>query len=191
VDWSPSYYILAALAAGGMVVALVLVAAKVRLRPRWLVIVGLAVVAGAVAYVQHNDGQLGADAQGQSPAGARSKQIAGQSTVGRNEPGVGQTEDARAPNITKTEMPVRISDEQRALIRDYLAKHNEAKVDQVDFSLVIGGAVPRQAQLRDLPSSLADLLNGYKGDQFLLVRDQMVIVDFQSRRIVALIPGVG
>jgi hypothetical protein len=64
-------------------------------------------------------------------------------------------------------------------------------LDQVDFSVVIGAAVPRQAQLKDLPATLADMLNGYNGDQYILIRDQMIIVDHQSRRIVAVIPGVG
>lgn len=82
--------------------------------------------------------------------------------AGRSENGVGQTEDARAPNITQTEIPVRVTDEQRAKIKDFLAQHSEAKVDQVDFSLVIGGAVPRQARLSDLPDRLADLIQGYR-----------------------------
>jgi Protein of unknown function (DUF1236) len=191
VDWSPSYYILAVLAAGAVVIALVMGAAKLRLRPLSFAMIGLAVVAGGLAYVQYHDAMLGTDTQGQSSTGVRSKQPAGESMAGRNENGMGQTEDARAPNIVKTEIPVRVSDEQRAKIRDYLAQHSGAKVDQVDFSLVIGGSVPRQARLSDLPDPVADLLQGYKGDQYLLVRDQMVIVDVQSRRIVALIPGMG
>ena len=34
----------------------------------------------------------------------------------------------------------------------------------------------RQAQLKDCPATLADLLNGYNGDQYILLRDQMIIV---------------
>ena len=44
--------------------------------------------------------------------------------------------------------------------------------------------------MHDLPNEIADALGGYNGDQYLLVRNQLVIVDRASRRIVALIPGV-
>jgi hypothetical protein len=37
---------------------------------------------------------------------------------------------------------------------------------------------------------MADTLGGYHGSQFLIVRDQVVIVD-EARRIVAIIPNVG
>lgn len=52
MDWSPSYSILAVLAAGAAVIALVVGAAKLRLRPLSFAIIGLAFVAGGLAYVQ-------------------------------------------------------------------------------------------------------------------------------------------
>jgi hypothetical protein len=58
------------------------------------------------------------------------------------------------------------------------------------MSLTVGAAVPRQIELRDLPTAVADALHGYNGDKYLLVRDQLVIVDGQARRVVALVPGV-
>jgi Protein of unknown function (DUF1236) len=64
-------------------------------------------------------------------------------------------------------------------------------VNKVDFSLVVGSSVPRDVELQNLSPEIADALGGYSGDQYLLVRDQLVIVDRSSRRIVALIPGVG
>jgi hypothetical protein len=85
---------------------------------------------------------------------------------------------------------VRIADDQRGKVRDYLAKHPDTKVEQVDFSLV-GCRSPGSGAINRLASGLANLLYGSNGDQYLLVRDQMIIVDSQSRRIVALIPGVG
>jgi hypothetical protein len=189
MDWSPSYYILWTLAAGAILVGLIIVAAKIRMRPLWFVTIGMAAVALGIFYIMRHDPRRVAEAS--SSTGIRSKQVGGESTVGRNEPAGHQSEDSRAPSITKSETPVaRISDDQRAMIRDYLAQHTEANVDKVDFSLVIGAAVPRQARLSELPVALSDLLNGFKGDQYVLVRDQLVIVDFQSRRIVAIFPGL-
>jgi hypothetical protein len=79
---------------------------------------------------------------------------------------------------------------QRGKVRDYLRSIPVRKWSRWT-SRWLDAAVPRQAQLTDLPAGLADLLYGSNGDQYLLVRDQMIIVDSQSRRIVALIPGVG
>ena len=60
----------------------------------------------------------------------------------------------------------------------------------MNFSIAVGAAVPRQAELHKLPSALTDILQGYTGDQYIRVRDQLVIVDGKARRIVAIIPNM-
>jgi hypothetical protein len=42
--------------------------------------------------------------------------------------------------------------------------------------------------LKQLPTELATLLNGFQGDDYVLVGDQLVIVDAAVRRVVAIIP---
>src|SRR5262245_63431049 len=64
------------------------------------------------------------------------------------------------------------------------------RANTVNFSIAIGAAVPRQVQLRSLPAELASILQGYSGDEYALVRDQLVVVDSKSRRIVAIIPNI-
>jgi hypothetical protein len=64
-------------------------------------------------------------------------------------------------------------------------------MDRVGFSIVIGSSVPREVKLEDLPVEIADVLNGYNGDQYLIVGDQLVVVDRQSRSISAIVPGIG
>jgi hypothetical protein len=190
VDWTPVYYLLWTIAAGAVVVGLVLIAAKLRVRPLAFTAVGLVLLAGGVAYIEYRDSYQDSSAQDQSPTGLRSTQPAGQSTVGRNDPGVDQNDQVRAPNIAKSEKPVGLSDAQRQKIRGYLAEHGAPKVDRVDFSLVVGSAVPEQVPLQDLPLPVADALGGYNGDKYLVVGDQMIIVEAQTRRIVAVLPGV-
>ena len=56
-----------------------------------------------------------------------------------------------------------------------MASRAAEKADSVDFSLTIGAAVPRQAQLSDLPSDLTDTLHGYNGDQYVIIKDQFVM----------------
>jgi hypothetical protein len=51
--------------------------------------------------------------------------------------------------------------------------------------------VPHQVALKDIPPEITQVMNGYQGDQYLLVQDEMVIVDQHSRRVVAIVPAVG
>jgi hypothetical protein len=85
---------------------------------------------------------------------------------------------------------LQLSNQQRERLRDLLARQNPVAMDTVNVSLTIGAAVPRQIALYDLPTDMSDVLHGYNGDKYLVVRDQLVIVDSQARRIVALIPAV-
>jgi len=53
------------------------------------------------------------------------------------------------------------------------------------------GAVPSQVQLFDIPLELSDALHGYNCDKYVVMRDQMIIVDSQAHRVVAVIPAQG
>jgi hypothetical protein len=61
----------------------------------------------------------------------------------------------------------------------------------VDFSVAIGAAVPQQVKLQKLPSQISSVIGGYQGDDYLLVGDQLIIVDPSARRVVAIVPGIG
>jgi hypothetical protein len=118
-------------------------------------------------------------------------QRAAESSEGKNNP-AGQEDGsgARARQIRETSQPLQLTDEQRQKVRQIIAKENAPKEQKVDFELMIGTAVPRQARLQDIPPEITQLMNGYWGDQYLLAGDTMIIVDHQSRRVVAIVPGV-
>jgi hypothetical protein len=129
--------------------------------------------------------------------GSRSNQIAGRSTAGKQttppqsagtNSGTPQTV-GRAHDITSTATNnLNLNPAQRKAVDDFATQHQQQKVDHVDFTVSVGAAVPKKVQLRDLPSQLADALSGYKADQYLILPKQLVIVEKQTRRIVALIP---
>jgi len=124
----------------------------------------------------------------QSPTGPRSNQGSGESAAGKNDSSTGKEEGERAREIMQTQRPLALSQEQRKKIQDFVAARPAENADSVNFSLTIGAAVPRQAQLSDLPRDLTDTLRGYNGDQYLIVKDQFVIVDKQVRRVIAIVP---
>jgi Protein of unknown function (DUF1236) len=97
-------------------------------------------------------------------------------------------QEKRVREIMQTHRPLALSDEQRRRIQDFAAARAAEKTDSVDFSITIGAAVPRQSRLSPLPPELADALHGYNGDQYVVAKDQFVIVDAHVRRIVAIIP---
>jgi hypothetical protein len=149
------------------------------------IIIGALIFGGAFAYYKRPQPVT-------DPGEMRSQERAGESIAGKNAPSSdNRTESGRAEAIQKTEQPrVTLSAEQKQRLADLLKREQPARGDSADFSVSIGSTVPRQVQLSDLPDQAADVLHGYSGDQYMMVGDQLVIVDREARRIVALIPKV-
>lgn len=82
---------------------------------------------------------------------------------------------------------VQLSPEQRQAIANYVKQQGQ-QTARVNFTLSVGAAVPRDVQLQDLPRELAEVLPAYREDQYLVVGNQVVIVEKQSRRVIAMIP---
>jgi hypothetical protein len=133
-----------------------------------------------------------ANSAGTVGSGAVPAQKAGESKVGKNDP-AGQ-EDAsggRARAIKQSSGPLELDATQHRQLRDIIShQKSPPRMAQADFDLMIGVSVPRQARTEDLPPEVTQVMNGYWGDQYLLVQDKMVIVDQHSRRIVAIVPNV-
>ena len=64
------------------------------------------------------------------------------------------------------------------------------RVKNQPFTVSVGAAVPQQVPLKQIPTDLASALNGFQGDDYVLVGNQLVIVDAAVRRVVAIIPEV-
>jgi hypothetical protein len=124
--------------------------------------------------------------------GSRTNQGAGESTAGKLQ--AGRPEDATgtmARDIQGTAHAPDLTTEQKEDIKSFFARNDGHRMDTVDFTIAVGSAVPRQVQLRELPKEVTAVMRGYSGDDYVLVRDQLIIVDGQARRIVAIIPGIG
>ncbi len=129
------------------------------------------------------------------PGGERSDQGSGQSGAaksGTTQPATGSdvSQQQHANDVRTSNAPLSLSDEQRQKIRDYVSSHRNAVAKApARFTISIGAAVPRQIPLKPLPKELSEILQGYQGDQFALVQNQLVIAT-QGRRIAAIIPDV-
>lgn len=86
---------------------------------------------------------------------------------------------------------MQLTDAQREQIRTYFSGKASDRRQSVDFSLAIGAAVPQQVELQKLPPQISSVLGGYQGDDYLIVGDQLVIIDPSARRVVAIVPNIG
>jgi hypothetical protein len=117
-------------------------------------------------------------------------QQSAESTVGKSNPaGPEDATGGRARQIKQSSHSLQLSDAQREQVKRILSQQNPPKIDKADFELMIGAAVPAQAPLQDIPPEITQVMNGYWGDQYLMVRDTLVIVDQHSRRVVAIVTG--
>jgi hypothetical protein len=83
-----------------------------------------------------------------------------------------------------------LSQEQREKIKSYFARSSIPREESVNLSLSIGASVPRQAPTHDFPQELEKDVPAYRGTLYVRARDQLVIVDRDTRRIVAIVPGI-
>jgi uncharacterized protein DUF1236 len=119
-------------------------------------------------------------------------QSAGESTVGKNDPaGVEDSSGGRARAIKQSAGPLQLKAQQLQRIREVVSQQQPPRLQEARFEMMIGSAVPPQVQLADIPPEITQVMNGYWGDQYVLIQDKLVIVDQHSRRVVAIVPLVG
>lgn len=86
---------------------------------------------------------------------------------------------------------VNINDRQRTRISTSISHLNLQPLTNVNFSLSVGTAVPRDVRLQPLPTEVAEIVPQYRGYDFVLVKDEIVIVEPSSYKIVAVMPYSG
>jgi Protein of unknown function (DUF1236) len=102
----------------------------------------------------------------------------------------GQNASGETARIEQTATPLQLSDAQRQQIRQYFASKPGQRTEGANFSLAVGAAVPQDVPLQKLPPEILSALGGYQGNDYVLVGDQLVIVDPTARRVVALVPQI-
>ena len=83
---------------------------------------------------------------------------------------------------------VNLTAEQRTKIRqDIFSGSNVPRVDSADFSVRVGTIVPNDVRIVEVPETLISIHPEWRGDQYFVMRDDVVIVD-HDHRIVAIMP---
>jgi hypothetical protein len=83
---------------------------------------------------------------------------------------------------------VNLSSEQKTRIHEVIGRNSSARVDHVDFSLSVGTRVPRTVHVVVLPDEIVRIVPEYRGFKYIIVRDEIVILDPDTLEIVAILP---
>ena len=90
-----------------------------------------------------------------------------------------------------TNVSVNLTSEQRTKIHSIVvSEHNAPRVAHVDFDVRVGTVVPRgKVKFVTVPSTIVEIEPQWRGFEYFMVGDEIVIVDPATLRIVAVIPA--
>ena len=106
-----------------------------------------------------------------------------------------QTQSQRQPGAHEPDQTqgqagarVNISTEQRTRIRETIHKMGNApRVNNVNFTISVGTVVPRPVHVVPLPAAVIEIYPAWRGYVFFLVGDEIIVVEPNSHRIVAVL----
>jgi len=86
---------------------------------------------------------------------------------------------------------VTLSSEQKTRIHEVIIKDRSApRVDRVDFALSVGTRVPRgKVHFAPLPTQIIEIEPTWRGYEYFLVGDQIIVVNPRTDEIVAVLPA--
>jgi Protein of unknown function (DUF1236) len=95
----------------------------------------------------------------------------------------GAREGERGGNVSVT-----FSTEQRTRIRETVLKERNApRVGKVDFSIREGTVIPRTVRVVEIPDVIVEMHPEWRGFKYFLVNEELVVVDPDTLRIVAVV----
>lgn len=94
-------------------------------------------------------------------------------------------EGARAES--RPDAPASLSPEHHTQFRETIRNEKVTPLNDVRFSVTIGEAVPRTIHLNTLPAGILEYAPQYRGYEYILVGDDILIVDPRTFKIVAVI----
>lgn len=81
----------------------------------------------------------------------------------------------------------KLSSEQRTKISTVIRGEHVAPINNVNFSIAVGTRVPRELSFHPLPTEIVNIYPDWRGHEFILVRNQIIVVDPQTFEIVAVL----
>ena len=98
-------------------------------------------------------------------------------------------EGSRTTTTGQAGAGARLSTEQRTRITTVIRSQHVAPVNSVNFAVSVGTRVPRDIGFHPLPQEIVSIYPDWRGYEFFLVRDEIVVVDPRTLEIVAVLPA--
>jgi uncharacterized protein DUF1236 len=96
-------------------------------------------------------------------------------------------EGERAQTTGQAGAGAKLNTEQRTKITTVIRNEHVSPVTNVNFSISVGTRVPRDVGFRPLPTEIVTIYPDWRGYEFFLVRDQIVVVDPRTLEIIAVL----
>jgi hypothetical protein len=97
------------------------------------------------------------------------------------------TVDSKSQTVGQAGAGGKLSGEQRTKISTVIRGEHVQPVTNVNFSISVGTRVPRDVSFHPLPAEVVTYYPEWRGYEFILVNDQIVVVDPRSFEIVAVL----
>ena len=130
----------------------------------------------------------------QPPASSQAQQapaVGNANTAAQQPASQPSTATNSALSSTNVNASVNINDQQRTRVAESITRLNVQPLTNVNFSLTVGTAVPRDIRLQTLPADVVEVVPQYRGYSFFVVRDEIVIVEPSTYQIVTVLPRNG
>lgn len=102
-----------------------------------------------------------------------------------------QAPTAPTSNQAAAQADVNLNKQQETKISASISHLNVRPLTNVNFALNVGTVVPRDVHLSTLPPDVVEIVPQYRGYSFALVKDQIVVVDPATYKIVTVLPYSG
>jgi hypothetical protein len=107
-----------------------------------------------------------------------------------NQPSNTQTNTAQSPS-SNANVSANLNDNQRTRVSESITRLNAKPVADLNFSLSVGTVVPRDVHFQPLPADVVEIAPQYRGYDFFVAREDIVIVEPSTYKIVDVLPRSG
>lgn len=124
-------------------------------------------------------------AEGNNPDAKNSKAAADDKGTTNNK---AAGNDAKSTTTTgQAGAGAKLTTEQRTKVTTVIKQQNIKPVTNVNFNISIGTRVPRDVQFHPLPAEIVTVYPDWRGYDFILVNDQIIVINPSSYEIIAVI----
>jgi Protein of unknown function (DUF1236) len=97
--------------------------------------------------------------------------------------------ESRSQTTGQAGASAKLSTEQRTQITTIIRNQRVAPATNINFAVSVGTRVPRDIGFHPLPAEIVTIYPEWRGYEFFLVRDEIVVVDPRTLEIVAVLPA--